>query len=141
MAKKLYVVRVEWSQTDHEFIAVWATDRTSAQDKIESHCPGAYYYSIAAIANKILDQGFDTANQITLVKGDNWQGIYINDRLVMEDHSITGDDIMRLMLYRVFDHSETLFPDQDWLDSIGNYPEHLGDVVLENGKTVTETRG
>lgn len=55
MAKKLYVIRVEWSQTDHEFIAVWAADRSIAQDKVELHYPGAYYYSIAAIANKMLE--------------------------------------------------------------------------------------
>lgn len=55
MAKKLYVIRVEWSQTDHEFIAVWAADRTIAQDKVEIYYPGAYYYSIAARADKILE--------------------------------------------------------------------------------------
>ena len=81
------------------------------------------------------------ANQITLVKGDDWQGLYINDKLVMEDHSITGHDIMRLMLYQVFDSSETLFPDLDWLDSLGSYPANLSEVRLENGKTVAETRG
>jgi hypothetical protein len=81
------------------------------------------------------------ANQITLVNGDNWQGLYINEKLVMQDHSITGHDVMRLMLYQVFDNSETLYPDQDWLDNLGNYPTNLVDVRLENGKTVAETRG
>lgn len=55
MAKKLYIVRVEWSQTEHDFIAVGAADWTIAQDKVELHYPGAYYYSIAARADKILD--------------------------------------------------------------------------------------
>lgn len=55
MAKKLYVIRVELSQTDHEFIAVWAADRTIAQKKVELRYPGAYYYSIAARVDKMLE--------------------------------------------------------------------------------------
>jgi hypothetical protein len=53
--KRLYIIRVEWSQTDHEFVAVYAADRTLAQDKVETHCPGAYYYSIAARVDRMLE--------------------------------------------------------------------------------------
>jgi hypothetical protein len=53
--KKLYVVRVEHSQTDHEFVATYATSFHEAQDKVEMHYPNAYYYSFAARVDRMLE--------------------------------------------------------------------------------------
>lgn len=81
------------------------------------------------------------ANQVAFVNGDGWQGIYINDRLVLQDDRIPPQDVMRIMLYKVFDDEQLFYPDMGWLDEQGEYPNDLNDVLLENGKTVRETRG
>jgi len=53
--KQLYVIRVEHSQTDHDFIGVYANSYHEAQDKVEMHYPGAHYYSFAARVDRMLE--------------------------------------------------------------------------------------
>ena len=81
------------------------------------------------------------ANQIALVIGNDWQAVFINDKLVFENHYITLKDISDLLLYKVFDSFDLLYVDQDWLDGRGVFACDLPDVKLDTGKTVRETRG
>lgn len=81
------------------------------------------------------------ANQIALVLGDDWQAVFINDKLVFENHYITLKDISGIMLHKVFDSFDFLYVDQDWLDDRGVFACDLPDVKLDTGKTVRETRG
>jgi hypothetical protein len=53
--KSLYTIRVERSQTDHVFVAVYAADSWIARDKVALHYPGAFYYSVAAKADIVLE--------------------------------------------------------------------------------------
>lgn len=53
--KKLYIVRVEWSQTDHYHVGVWAHSIAEACSEIERVYPGAFYYSVVASTKKIIN--------------------------------------------------------------------------------------
>lgn len=53
--KHLYVIRVEWSQTDHSRIGVWADSVDEAYKKVKQRYPGAFYYSVSAICDKIIE--------------------------------------------------------------------------------------
>lgn len=53
--KKLYVVRVEHSQTDHDFIGAYAINYYDAEKAVRAKYPDAYYYSCAARVDKILE--------------------------------------------------------------------------------------
>jgi hypothetical protein len=53
--RRLYIVRVEWSQTDHDFVGIWAASNTEACKLIEELYPEAYYYSISASTGKIIN--------------------------------------------------------------------------------------
>lgn len=52
--KQLYVVRVEHSQTDHDFIGVYAANYHEAEKAVRAKYPNAYYYSFAAKVDKML---------------------------------------------------------------------------------------
>lgn len=51
---QLYVVRVEYSQTDHDFIGAYAANYHEAEEAVRVRYPNAYYYSFAAKVDKIL---------------------------------------------------------------------------------------
>jgi hypothetical protein len=53
--KKLYIVRVERSQTGHDHVGVWAHSIAEACSEIERVYPGAYYYGIIASTVKIIN--------------------------------------------------------------------------------------
>ncbi len=54
MGERLFILRVEHSQTDHEFIGVWAESYHLAEGVVKARYPQAYYYSCAARVDKIL---------------------------------------------------------------------------------------
>lgn len=52
---KLYVVTVEWSQTDQRNYGVWATSRHEAIEMVSDYYKDAHYYSIRAEVEKIIN--------------------------------------------------------------------------------------
>jgi hypothetical protein len=62
--------------------------------------------------------------QIAFVDGDDWEGLYLNGKLVKEGHNIRTDD---LLCYLGFD-AEYLYADDEWLAEQGRLPENLEDV-------------
>jgi hypothetical protein len=68
--------------------------------------------------------------KITFVYADDWEGIYVDDKLVMENHSLDG--------YLVAEKLSELFGfelrgrsvNQCWIESRGNLPENLSDVLV-----------
>lgn len=68
--------------------------------------------------------------QVTLVYGDEWEGAYINGRLVMEGHSLNWPYFLkRHVVGARLTSVESRAADTDWLDDVGNLPEQLEDVV------------
>lgn len=77
--------------------------------------------------------------QIAIVVCDNWEGLYVNDMLVYEDHEITIPILMPYVLYQHVDKFEQFFADDKQLEETGRFPVNLPDVMLEGGRTVAET--
>ena len=76
--------------------------------------------------------------QIALVKADNWQGLYVAETLVCQDHEIRVEDVMQHVMQNHVDRFQVFDACCDWLATHGNLPESLLEVVLYNGKTVAE---
>lgn len=52
---KLFIIRIEHSQTDHEWIGAWGKSYYAAEHKVKQKYPDCYYYSCAARVDKILE--------------------------------------------------------------------------------------
>lgn len=76
--------------------------------------------------------------QVALVKADDWEGLYVNERLVCEDHEISVEEVMSYVLYQHVDRFQIFEADQEWVGENGTFSLDLRDVVLEDGKTVAE---
>lgn len=76
--------------------------------------------------------------QIALVKVDNWQGLYVNDRRVNEDHQITIAEVMNYVLYNHVDRFEEIEASEAHMAMTGSFPGGLEDVVLPDGRTMQE---
>jgi hypothetical protein len=67
---------------------------------------------------------------ITLIDADTWMGIYANDRLVYENHSISADKLLKLLSHQKIEYFGRFEASLDWLDNRGNLPAHLSDVQI-----------
>lgn len=68
---------------------------------------------------------------LTMVRGDDWEGIYIDGKLVSEGHSHDTVEAIKLALKHTITSVETKYADSKWLDDEGNLPTDLRDVKLE----------
>lgn len=76
--------------------------------------------------------------QIALVKVDNWQGLYVNDGLVYQDHRITIQQVMDHVLYNHVDRFEQIEASDAHMAMTGAFPQALREVVLQDGRTMQE---
>ncbi len=66
--------------------------------------------------------------KLTIVRGDDWEGIYVGDALKTEGHSISlAEGIVIAIEHRVTGIT-TVFADLDWLHNEGRLPPKLSDV-------------
>lgn len=65
---------------------------------------------------------------MTLVRGDDWEGIYIAGKLMTEGHSIELTHGIVLAIEHKVTGITTVFCDLDWLHEEGNLPTALTDV-------------
>lgn len=63
---------------------------------------------------------------IAVVCGDGWEGLYVNGKLVEENHHLTLFDFVKLTGIKC----EFIEPDMEWLDERGRLPEKLEDVKV-----------
>lgn len=70
---------------------------------------------------------------IALVSGDDWQGLYLNGELVMQNHSLRLVDVLQCLTDRCDDICDfkQITADEEWLESWGNLPQRL-DAVEES---------
>jgi len=61
---------------------------------------------------------------ITLVDGDDWEGLYLDGKLVQEGHHVRLEDIFRHLGIE----ANFVYPDTEWLEARGNLPENLREV-------------
>lgn len=63
---------------------------------------------------------------IKIVKADDWMGVYIDEKLVYEGHSIAEDKLIKLCN---IEH-ELIWCDDEWLCDRGNLPKEFKDVKI-----------
>jgi hypothetical protein len=70
---------------------------------------------------------FLSTAKLDLVEGEDWEGFYVNGKLVEQEHTI---DMLRVLL-RLFPHICRTKVDQAWLDQSCALPGSLSGVVLD----------
>lgn len=65
--------------------------------------------------------------QFAIVTADDWQGIYVNGKLVDETHRLRLSDILSILGVDYDDISV----DQDWMESHGHLPKDFRDIPEE----------
>lgn len=76
--------------------------------------------------------------QIALVYVDDWQGLYVNEALVYQDHRITVQQVMNHVLYNHVDRFEQIEASDVHMAMTGAFPQALREVVLPDGRTMQE---
>jgi hypothetical protein len=61
-----------------------------------------------------------------LVRGDDWEGLYIDGKLETEGHSLSPSDIFKVLDIRVTNHDL----DDEWICEQGSLPENFDEVKL-----------
>lgn len=62
--------------------------------------------------------------KIVIVSGDDWEGLYIDGKIVDQGHRLRLEEVLRLLGFDV-DCKEA---DNEWLEQYGNLPDKLKDV-------------
>lgn len=62
--------------------------------------------------------------KIALVDGDDWKGLYIDGKLVMENHQLSVYDILDAISIKY----KYVPVDEDWLMARGHLPDKLSEV-------------
>jgi hypothetical protein len=62
--------------------------------------------------------------KITYVRGQDWEGLYIDGELVEEGHSICVEEVVEALGFTC----ERIMADQEWLEDRGDLPYCLGEV-------------
>lgn len=70
--------------------------------------------------------------EISLVTNcDDWEGIYINGKICIQDHSLSAEDVLikldKLGIINFYKYECS----SEWLCNIGRYPENIQDVEAE----------
>jgi hypothetical protein len=78
--------------------------------------------------------------RVDFVDGDDWEGLYIDGKLVLQDHSISAWEVIKLLAFEHIEPGGYHFADLDWLMNNSGLPENIEDVIIEgkNKKTLGE---
>jgi len=71
-------------------------------------------------------------NKVTLLNADGWTGFYINKILISQKHSFSAKEVLTFVKDIGPFEIENLQANLEWLADIGNFPETLDKVILEN---------
>lgn len=80
--------------------------------------------------------------KIVLAVADDWQGLYVDGNLKIENHSIKFEDLMVVMvgMGQPVTEFRTIDVNADWLEGMGRLPPCLDDVFGTYSKLVIESR-
>ena len=76
--------------------------------------------------------------QIALVKADDWQGLYVNEERVCQDHKIGIETVMQYVLHNHVDQFQVFHANEYWLARRGKLPKNLRKVILGSWQTIAE---
>ena len=65
--------------------------------------------------------------EVTIVYGDDWEGLYVDGKLVAQNHSVSAISALESLGFSV-NQKEV---DYAWLLDEGNLPDSLSDVKME----------
>lgn len=65
--------------------------------------------------------------EIIEVDGEDWAGLYINGKLYAEGDSLDWDVFFKMLLPQ----TKTITADPEWVREVGNLPENLEEVKLD----------
>lgn len=76
--------------------------------------------------------------KITLLRADDWEGLFINGECCTEGHHITADDVLRYVCNEIsknkgvtdIDYSID-FISQEWMENEGSFPQYLEEIPDE----------
>lgn len=68
---------------------------------------------------------------LTVVQGDDWEGIYIDGKLVAQGHSIPLRNGIDLAIQHKVTEVVWRAADLDWLHDVGELPDNLADAQLD----------
>lgn len=77
----------------------------------------------ATLLQKILCENM-TKPKIKIVHTGNWEAMYVNGKLVAENHSLNTREI----LFALKLDYELLQADDEWMEDVGDFPENFKDV-------------
>lgn len=63
--------------------------------------------------------------KLTLAYGGDWEGFYLDNKLIADGHVVTATEILEKLGYSV----DSVEVNQEWLESRGNLPENMEEVV------------
>jgi len=66
--------------------------------------------------------------QLIIIRCDDWEGIYYNDKLINQDHSIDWNKVITELGYNI---KVEYIDDEEFLDSLGYLPESLDELKTE----------
>lgn len=64
---------------------------------------------------------------IKLLRADDWEGLFVDGRLVTEGHSLTAEDIIRGLK---LDYNSGWI-NQEWMEDHGSFPYDVNDIPDE----------
>lgn len=67
------------------------------------------------------------ANEIVIVNHDDWQGIYVDGKLLMQDHRLRLSDVLTALGIKLNER----WVDGEWLETEGLLPEDLNEVWFD----------
>lgn len=67
--------------------------------------------------------------KITLFWGEDWEGLYINGKLTIENHSIRSSEVIKVLEAHGME-AASIEVDDDWLMAVERMPEDADDVVV-----------
>lgn len=69
-------------------------------------------------------------SKLTIVNGDDWTGLFIDGRLLVEGSSFSTLTVAEVCIKHAVSAVESQDADSEWLNDLGNFPDDLSDVVM-----------
>mgnify|MGYP001568430032 FL=1 len=78
--------------------------------------------------NNPFGSAIPSSKRIVFVSGEDWTGVYLNGRLLVQNSSILAKDILKHLGYEI----EDMEVDQEWLEDQGELPIQLKNIPKGN---------
>ena len=70
--------------------------------------------------------------KMIIARADDWEGIYIEERLMAENHNIDLIEAVNLAIEHEVDEVESKWVNLDWIGHVGHLPDDIKEVLWED---------